>query len=627
MLRRHMWLAGVVVGVGYVPVAVAQGIPGVSAGTQAAATSAATAVGPVAQPTTLWSFLGCSWEQKEEHRRMFCKLPIGQMVGNAGAPLGAITGGLIPSCCPQTPSAQELADKGPVGAAAAVKADEAAAKERRAAVRYLGTVDCHYWPEAQEALINALRGDRNECVRYEAALALRNGCCCSKAVIESLIIVLSCSDRDGHPRETSARVHGAARQALDKCLCCFEEIPSDKKPKEPKKEKTGPEGNTTQGAEGAKTGQLAPRKLDDANGKNRPLKMAYYARISEMPMESIVREGRRVLGATQALAVSYNTSGNSLARLIDRSSGVPETQGYIVHGGQPGKAELIAAKPTNLWELMAGRSQPVVVSSVPANSVVVESAPMTARVTPQPATMPTMPSMAMPTSTAAAASSITSPAPQVMRTVPPVSPTVAAPTTVTTIQAPPQMPAMSQPKVVQKVVTPPQVAPQQAVPVSAPITKPVPVTEIKTTPVIQPVQSSVPVPPAAPMTVVKPAVTVAPPAKPVTPPVVAAPTVAPMQATIQRIAMGSVQDRTKALDSLTSTQKATPELTAQLVKTVEQESNEQVRCAAIRAMVRTQVPAERAIPVLSQLGMDLESKLGKEANQALAQINLRLVSE
>ena len=38
-------------------------------------------------------------------------------------------------------------------------------------IRVLAGADCSRWPEAQDALINALRLDRNECVRVEAALA------------------------------------------------------------------------------------------------------------------------------------------------------------------------------------------------------------------------------------------------------------------------------------------------------------------------------------------------------------------------------------------------------------------------------------------------------------------------
>src|SRR2546425_250805 len=71
-------------------------------------------------------------------------------------------------------------------AAAKIRADEAGAKARRTAVKYLATVDCHYYPEAEAALIAALRADRNECVRLEAALALGGGCCCTRNAAQAL---------------------------------------------------------------------------------------------------------------------------------------------------------------------------------------------------------------------------------------------------------------------------------------------------------------------------------------------------------------------------------------------------------------------------------------------------------
>lgn len=98
-------------------------------------------------------------------------------------------------------------------------------------------------------------------------------------------------------------------------------------------------------------------------------------------------------------------------------------------------------------------------------------------------------------------------------------------------------------------------------------------------------------------------------------------------ATMERVSMSNVQDRIKALDSLTAQHKCSPELAAQLIKTDEEDSNDQVRCSAIKAMVRVKVPAERAIPVLSQLGMNLDSTVGKEANNALAQINASFVTQ
>ncbi|HTN74609.1 MAG TPA: hypothetical protein VL096_05160, partial [Pirellulaceae bacterium] len=78
--------------------------------------------------------------------------------------MSALTGGAVPGTLP--PGAAALAAPGSVGAAAKIQADQAAAKERMLAVRFLGTIDCHWYPEAEAALVAALRADRSECVRF-----------------------------------------------------------------------------------------------------------------------------------------------------------------------------------------------------------------------------------------------------------------------------------------------------------------------------------------------------------------------------------------------------------------------------------------------------------------------------
>src|SRR5439155_7473500 len=134
--------------------------------------------------------------------------------------------GLIPPICPEVPSdadLKKLLDPDSTASeaektAAKIKADEAKAAQRRVAIRYLGTVDCHYYPEAEDALISGLRGDRNECVRFEAALALSKGCCCTKKTVEKLLLVVNGEDSDGNPSETSERVKGMAMVALQRCM-------------------------------------------------------------------------------------------------------------------------------------------------------------------------------------------------------------------------------------------------------------------------------------------------------------------------------------------------------------------------------------------------------------------------
>src|ERR1051326_3371438 len=190
----------------------------------AAQAQPAVPVAPAAPaPRTLWSFLGISKEQKAKCKEKFCKTQIGILISNMTAMPSAMSGGLLPRCCSGLPTAADLAAPGAVGAAAAIKADEAAAKERRMAVRFLSTVDCHYWPEAADAMIAALRTDRNECVRWEAAMAMGSGCCCNKKIIAALLIASQGSDEDSNPYEISERVKAAAFDSLQHCLMTCEE--------------------------------------------------------------------------------------------------------------------------------------------------------------------------------------------------------------------------------------------------------------------------------------------------------------------------------------------------------------------------------------------------------------------
>jgi hypothetical protein len=188
----------------------------------------------------------------------FCNSVGGQLINNMTKPLGTFTGGLIPSCCPNPNDAnkEDLAKSSTdaEGAAAQIKKDEAEAKARRAAVKYLGTVDCSRWPEAEAALISALREDKNECVRWEAAIQLGNGCCCTKKIIQALIHTVNGDSKDGKTAEKSERVKAAAFEALQKCLICFSEeatpTPQDRpeKPERPERPAAARQPNPVQHA-------------------------------------------------------------------------------------------------------------------------------------------------------------------------------------------------------------------------------------------------------------------------------------------------------------------------------------------------------------------------------------------
>jgi hypothetical protein len=174
----------------------------------------------VATPNNLWSFLFPTPAQCAALKLHFCASPLGLMTSAAGMPMAAFTGGLLGNCCPPglDPNALLLPPDSAGGAAALVKADLAGAAARRAAIRFLGTVDCRYWPEAEAALIKGLRADKIECVRWEAAMALQRGCCCTTKIILALTICVSGSDVDGQPAECSPRVRDAAAVALSMCV-------------------------------------------------------------------------------------------------------------------------------------------------------------------------------------------------------------------------------------------------------------------------------------------------------------------------------------------------------------------------------------------------------------------------
>jgi len=202
----------------------------------AAAPAAAAAAGVEAKP----GFIKRACDALEECKRKICKTPAGAMINNMTKPLTFATGGIIPPFCPAMPSAADLAQQGVAGAAAAGKKDALEAAARRDGVRYLGTLDCRYFPDAAKALAAALRTDPSECVRYEAALVLNRGCCCTQLTIDALEASVSGTEVDGNPAERSGRVRCAAAIALEKCLSCYVQPVKEPEEKETEKKETKP---------------------------------------------------------------------------------------------------------------------------------------------------------------------------------------------------------------------------------------------------------------------------------------------------------------------------------------------------------------------------------------------------
>lgn len=314
MKRWHNYCAGLAALAGLAPLAQAQSFPGIPSPTPlppvAAAAATAAPVAPAAPASNLWSFLCPTPEQKQACREKICQSQLGLLLNNTLAPVSFISGGILPRLCPGLPTAQELADQGPVGAAAKIKKMEAEAKARAAAVRYLGTVPCYYYPEAQDALVAALRKDPNECVRWEAAKALGNGCCCTRKTMAALAIVVSGSDKDGDPGEISERVKNAAEAALYHCLACYTEVAPA-----PKKTEAKPEGGSRPEGVPAPKPEPAPSgNTTAASGEFHIQLAAYYKRVDSLPMAEVVDGARRVLtetrNATSTPAASYMQPGS-----------------------------------------------------------------------------------------------------------------------------------------------------------------------------------------------------------------------------------------------------------------------------------------------------------------------------
>jgi hypothetical protein len=340
---------GLVLLVGLAPMVGCQ-VPGAPVAPAAAPVAAAPAA---AGAPAVGGVLGNLMAAHAVCKAQFCASPFAQLLGNGLKPVSAFSGGIISPCCPIV-TAADLANPAdsPTGAAARIKADEAAAKERRANVRYLGTVDCRYWPEAKEALINALRADRNECVRLEAALALMRGCCCNKATIQALVLTVTGSADDGNPAEVSERVRAAAFTALNACLCRVEPEPvAVIEPTEPGPLPKEREADSPKEREGDNLKARELEKKDAQPGAAAPVPAAgpatagkaagnsstYYQRIERLPLAQVVAGARRALekmGNAFPGVGSTRTGGTSVLDVVhgalpsatgsDRASGAAE---------------------------------------------------------------------------------------------------------------------------------------------------------------------------------------------------------------------------------------------------------------------------------------------------------------
>lgn len=278
--------------------------PAVPAGPAQAAGAAQAAAGPLARFCAML----------EDCKRKTCATPAGQLINGITKPLTALTGGVIPPFCPVMPTEADLKKPGVAGAADVAKKDALEAKARQGAVRYLGTLDCRYYPDAALALVAALRTDGNECVRYEAAVVLGRGCCCTQKTLEALIASVSGTEADGNPAERSVRVRCAAAAAMDRCLACGTSLPPPEVEVEEKKPTTGdvvipksadvavPNGDTKPTD---KKDEVKPSDKDKKDKEKDGIK-PILPTVSRLPNRATLETARRTLTAFQNQVLATN---------------------------------------------------------------------------------------------------------------------------------------------------------------------------------------------------------------------------------------------------------------------------------------------------------------------------------
>lgn len=256
---------------------------------------------PPPGPPTVWSYLGVDAQQREYRQQRLARTPFGEFREKLQNPLSKLTGGLIKPFPPLAAAQALLKDPGPIGAAAKVKLDKAGAPDRVKAVKELSAVDCYYWPEAEDALVGALRVDRNSCVRLEAAKALGTGCCCTKKTIAALSIAASSSDADGNPAEKCPQVVAAAHTSLRSCLerVCAACVTGEPVPPDPMNQRADP--SVTPSAATSKPGPAGSEKSSGglpAEAVARPSGKEYYDRVARRAWAELIPPAQAIAART-----------------------------------------------------------------------------------------------------------------------------------------------------------------------------------------------------------------------------------------------------------------------------------------------------------------------------------------
>ncbi len=563
---------------------------------------------PAALPPNIWDQLMPRADQKAACKAKICNSRIGQLFNNMLTPIGAFSGGILGPCCP-TINAADLA-KPPdsaEGAAAQLKLDEADAKARREAIRYMAGADCHYWPEVTLALIGSLHADRNECVRLEAALALGRGCCCNRATMKALTLTVSSSTEDGNPPEDSERVKMAALAALNHCLANYTEVVPAPEPIK-----------TDHGGEPIppKTGEpIPPPTPTPPMTQNRPFgPTEFYHHAANLEEKKVVEEARRAVEHVTPVAVEAPSpaADHTLFGIV-RAAATPPPGPVI-------PAVVVMEKPTTHPTVVpAVLVQPV--KSSPPPVVVPVAPPVVVPVAP-PVVVPVAPPVVVPVappSTGVAPAGYFSTTPKTIstsstekttpteKTIPPAQ--KPAPVEKTTVQVEKTHPAAKATIQVEKLPPPPVVV-TLVVP-AKPAAAEKAAAQVDKTPVVVKAAVHVETAPPAPA------------------PIKRTPTVqAGLSATITAEAIGVLRDsiqpeeRAKAADVLGACDGwANPGVVQALIEAARSDADPPVRAACLRSLSRMNVRTLPVATIAQALRTDPDPHVRTEAEQVLKQVS------
>jgi hypothetical protein len=161
---------------------------------------------------------------------------------------------------------------------------------------------------------------------------LAQGCCCTKKTIKALKIVLSGSQEDGNPKETSCRVQVEALIALEHCLAMCGDLALPQRPEVPT---PMPRGESIPTPIPQPIRPEAPQDPHDApaSSTSTTRQVAYYEAVEKESIESLLADARRLVASAKVTTASIRAPrrGRSLLDLWQRSAAAQPTEAIDSH--------------------------------------------------------------------------------------------------------------------------------------------------------------------------------------------------------------------------------------------------------------------------------------------------------